>query len=139
MARLKYGYIVKNGKLEVDPVKAEHVTKLFELTLQGNSLSKASELAGSNPSASHAALILQDATYIGSNGYPQIVSEELFHMVSELLEQKRAYFRHIRNLDTKKAKREVPKSWNYSLEKAETTFEDPKLQAEYIWSLISRA
>ena len=138
MKGIPFGYRLEAGEVAIDKEAADKVVVLFESYLGGTSLENAAKAAGLCISHSHARRMLSNPVYLGSGEYPQIISEGMFRMVGEILEKKAGYTRDIRKDVIRKKETAQPKEWNFTLLKAETTYEDPKLQAEYVWSLVRR-
>ena len=120
--------------------EAEKLVLLYENTMKGLSYAEAVKASGMNIHHGQAKRLLTDPAYMGCDGLPQLVPEELFKQVGRILEERAAAFRmtHAKNFESRRKRKERSRTWNYAMEKAELEFEDPKLQAEYVWSLIRR-
>lgn len=135
MSCLLIGYRMENGSIIPDETDAEKVRLLFDLCLQGLSSYAAWRKAGIGKSHSTAIGILRNRAYTGEDGYPRLISDMQFQLVQETLDVRCEYYRSIRK---KKETVEPAAPGEFFLEKAEFGFEDPRQQAEYIYSLIRR-
>ena len=141
MGKIVYGYMVLKGEVVTRPDEAEKLLSLYENAAKGMSLSESGKAAGMDTCHTQLSKLLTNPIYLGTMEYPQLVPKELFRIVGELLAERRDYYKRIRNTDVIRLMNETElgdRIWNYTMEKAEMEFEDPKLQAEYVWSLIRR-
>ena len=78
MSRLCYGYIIREGRLEVQEKEAENIRKIFKNYLAGNALIKSADLAGLKKNSSSVKRMLTNEKYLGNDIYPKIIDRESF-------------------------------------------------------------
>lgn len=133
MSHIPFGYCIKEGKPCVDTNKASQIKRIYQSYLSGMSLIDAASSAGLDMTHSTVKRILSNKHYLGDEYYPPIIDEDLFEKASEE-RQKRAKFlnRNNRIIDTKVLDIPISFHWNNESE----YFDDPYLQAQYLYSLI---
>ncbi len=131
MAHIPYGYIISEGKAQIDPSCAENLVQFLKKYLGGLSI----EEAGCHIPLGRTSLgkILQNKVYLGDDYYPRIIDAEMFAMVQE--ERRRRYEAHgcpskATPLDT------VPIRTSFRMKKIKEKYADPKRQAEYVYKQI---
>lgn len=85
------GYILANGKIEMDIKKSEIIKEIFNVYIKGSSIRKIAEdltakgfpNANNKPSWNHGSIgrILENTKYLGDEIYAQIIDEETFQAV----------------------------------------------------------
>ena len=131
MAHIPYGYIISEGKAQIDPCCAEILVQFFKNYLGGMSI----EAAGCDIPLSRTCLgkMLKNKVYLGDEYYPQIIDEEIFEATQE--ERQRRYEAH--GSPTKAAPLDtVPVQTSFRLKKIKEKYADPKKQAEYVYRQI---
>lgn len=125
-----YGYKIINGKAVIDEQEAGIIISIFNGYLSGLSMKAAAENAGvPMPHGSVKRILTQDI-YIGTDYYPAIISRETFAKAN-------GRRLHRANLHSHKKRYTAPPIHKaFELTAAETHFDDPAEQAEYIYSLI---
>ena len=82
------GYMLVDGKVEIDTKKSEVIKKIFNVYMKGSSIRKIAEdltargfpNANNKPSWNHGSIgrILENTKYLGDEIYEQIIDEETF-------------------------------------------------------------
>ncbi|MGX7139945.1 recombinase family protein [Facklamia languida] len=88
MSRLCYGYIIREGRLEVQEKEAENIRKIFKNYLAGNALIKSADLAGLKKNSSSVKRILTNKKYLGNEIYPKIIDRESFEKTGQMLKKR---------------------------------------------------
>lgn len=88
---IPFGYIWSEGQIVMEPEEASVVTAIFEKYRQGDSLGDIAQWLTANKTTylpgkyswdkSRVKRILEDTRYLGFNGYPSLIEEELFQIV----------------------------------------------------------
>lgn len=125
-----YGYKIINGKAVIDEQEASVIVNIFNGYVSGLSMKAAAENAGVSMQHSTVKRILMQDIYIGTDYYPAIISRETFakangrriHRANQHSHEKRYTAPPIHKV--------------FDLAEAETQFNDPVQQAEYIYRLI---
>ena len=131
MAHIPYGYIISEGKAQIDPGCAEKLMQFFKNYLGGLSI----EDAGCDIPLGRTSLgkMLKNAVYLGDDYYPQIIDVETFEAVQA--ERKRRYEAH--GSPSKAAPLDsVPIQTSFRMKKIKEKYTQPKQQAEYIYKQI---
>lgn len=86
---IPFGYMMQNGKIQINPTEAAAVQKIFKMYLDGSSLlTIANHMSSTGISYNNATSawnknmikrILENEKYIGEKGYPAIIDKETFH------------------------------------------------------------
>lgn len=133
MGHTPYGYIIENGCALIDEEKADKIRKLYDNYLSGMALAKAAAEAGIETYHGTAKRLMENPHYFGDNFYPAIIDRETYDKAAE--ERLRRAGKLGRLNRTKAAKPAViPTRFHFA--ETETEYEDPRLQAEYLYSLI---
>lgn len=125
-----YGYKIINGKAVIDEQEAGVIVNIFNGYISGLSMKAAAENAGVFMQHSAVKRILMRDIYIGNDYYPAIISRGTFakangrrlHRANQHSHEKRYTAPPIHKV--------------FDLAEAETHFNDPVQQAEYIYRLI---
>ena len=133
MAYIPYGYRIESGKLQIDDIQARKLKVLYESYVSGMTLQKAHEVSTIESSFNAIKTMLKNPVYTGCDGYPQIIENALFESVQK--ERKERVSRLGKNKLKHREKVFSPLT-SFQISKAETSFDDPKLQAEYLYTLI---
>lgn len=90
---IPFGYCMKNGEITVDVTESKAVVKIFEEYLNGNSLLQIAKLMKSEKirytadsehwNKNMVKRIIENKKYLGTDKYPQIISEKFFTMANE--------------------------------------------------------
>jgi len=95
---IPFGYCVINGKYAINENEAEAVKKIFEEYINGKSLKTiAAEMKIPYNSSktvwnkNMVCRVLENAKYIGGNGFPQIVTAEDFNKAAQIKSERNTY------------------------------------------------
>ena len=125
-----YGYKIINGKATVDEQEAAIIIKIFNGYLSGMSLRDAAVNAGKAMVHSTVKRIICNFCYVGDDFYPAIISRQtISRAIAELI-------RRSEKLVGKKRLRTPPVFTQFKITAPEKHYDDPAVQAEYIYSLI---
>lgn len=134
MAHIPYGYRVVNGKAEVDEEQVEKVLIIFQEYVNGAALGIASAKAGYNRPHSSVSRMISNRVYLGTEFYPQIVSEELFERANQEKQRRAEKLGRIRDYSVKEDKE--MKSLTFFLADNGVFSDDPFEQAECLYRRI---
>lgn len=125
-----YGYKIINGKAVIDEQEAGIIISIFNGYISGLSMKAAAENAGVFMQHSAVKRILMQDIYIGTDYYPAIISRETFAKANG----RRIHRASLHSCEKRYSAPLIHKV--FDLSEAETHFNDPAQQAEYIYSLI---
>lgn len=125
-----YGYKIINGKAVIDEQEASVIVNIFNGYVSGLSMKAAAENAGVFMQHSAVKRILIQDIYIGNDYYPAIISRETFAKANGRRIHRANQHSHEKRYTAPPIHKE------FELTAAETHFDDPAEQAEYIYSLI---
>lgn len=125
-----YGYKIINGKETVDEQEAAIIIKIFNGYLSGMSLRDAAVNAGKAMVHSTVKRIICNFCYVGDDFYPAIISRQTFSRANAEL------IRRSEKRVGKKRLRTPPVYTQFKITAPEKHYDDPAVQAEYIYSLI---
>ncbi len=90
---IPFGYCMKNGEIVLEPIESEAVLKIFEEYLKGSSFLKIAKLMESEKvrysedfdrwNKNMIKRIIENEKYLGTDKYPQIISEKFFIQANE--------------------------------------------------------
>jgi len=133
MGHTPYGYRIENGAAVVDDNQAEKIRKLYENYLSGMALAAAAKAAGIETYHGTAKRLMENRHYLGDDFYPAIINQETFDKAeAERLHRAEKLGR----LNKKRTVKPVTTPTRFHLAPATERFMSPKLQAEYLYSLI---
>ena len=127
-----YGYKIINGRAVIDEQEAGIIISIFNGYISGLSMKAAAANAGVLMQHSVVKRILMQDTYIGTDYYPSIISRETFAKANS----RRLHRANLHGSEKRYIAPPIHKA--FELTAAETHFDDPAEQAEYIYSLIER-
>lgn len=133
MGHTPYGYRIENGCAVIDEEAAEKIRRLYENYLAGMSLKQAATEAGIETYHSSAKRLMQNRHYLGDDFYPPIIDQETFDK-AEAIRLERAG--KLGRLNRVKIQKEIKAPTYFHMAEAEQHYDDPRLQAEYLYSLI---
>ena len=133
MGHTPFGYRIENGIAVVDEKTATKLKMLYTNYLSGMALVKAAKEAGIDTYHGTVSKMLANRRYLGDSFYPQIIDAETFH-TAQVERKKRAKSLGRDHFVSEPPVLEVPTE--FSIRPALQHFDDPKEQAEYIYSLI---
>lgn len=125
-----YGYKIINGKAVIDEQEASVIVNIFNGYVSGLSMKAAAANAGVLMQHSAVKRILMQDAYIGTDYYPAIISRETFAKANG----RRIHRASLHGSEKRYTAPPIHKA--FELAAAETHFDDPAEQAEYIYSLI---
>jgi hypothetical protein len=129
-----YGYEIKNGAAVIDQIAAGKIRTLYQNYLSGMTLSRAAKEAGINARHGSVSRILENRHYLGDDFYPPIIDRCTFDLAAE--ERMRRAHKLGRTKGKSKEKPERIPPTRFHRLPANRSFEDPKQQAEFLYSLI---
>ena len=118
------------GKATVDEQEAAIIIKIFNGYLSGMSLRDAAVNAGKAMVHSTVKRIICNFCYVGDDFYPAIISRQTFSRANAEL------IRRSEKRVGKKRLRTPPVYTQFKITAPEKHYDDPAVQAEYIYSLI---
>ena len=124
MGHTPYGYRIENGCAVINEDEA---------ALAGMAQSKAAIEAGIEAYHSSAKRLMQNRHYLGDDFYPAIIDQETFDK-AEAIRLERAG--KLGRLNLLKSSKPIKVPTHFWFAEAEKEYEDPRLQAEYLYSLI---
>lgn len=125
-----YGYKIINGKAVIDEQEASVIVNIFNGYVSGLSMKAAAKNAGVFMQHSTVKRILMQDIYIGTDYYPAIISRETYAKANG----RRLHRANLHSHEKRYTAPPIHKT--FDLAGAETHFDDPAQQAEYIYSLI---
>jgi hypothetical protein len=129
-----YGYEMKNGSAVIDKKAAAKIRTLYQNYLSGMTLSKAAKEAGIDAWHGSVSRILENRHYLGDDFYPALIDPSTFDQAAE------ERIRRARKLGRTKGKSkknlELIAPTRFHRLPSDKAFENPKEQAEYLFSLI---
>jgi hypothetical protein len=133
MGHTPFGYKIKNGRAVIDEDAAVKIRLLYDNYLSGMSLVKAAQKAGIETYHGTARRILQNPHYPGDDFYPALIDRATYEKAAaEINRRSTVLGRNHRKKET--VLPVIPTTFH--LAAADEQHEDPKLQAEYLYSLI---
>jgi len=133
MGHTPYGYSIENGRATIKEDEANKIRKLYKNYISGMALAKAASEAGIDTYHGTAKRLMENRHYLGDNFYPAIIDKEIFE--SAATERiKRAD--KLGRLNYKRVIRPSVVPTYFHLAAAAQHYDDPRLQAEYLYSLI---
>ncbi len=131
MAHIPYGYIIADGKAQIDPDCAKNLLQFFQNYLRGQSIAA----AGCDIPLGRTCLgkMLKNPVYLGDDYYPSIIDRETFDAVQA--ERRRRY--EARGCPSSAAPLDtVPVRTSFKLLEIKEEYTDPAKQAEYVYRRI---
>lgn len=133
MGHTPFGYKIKNGRAVIDEDAASKIRLLYAYYLSGMSLVKAAQEAGIETYHGTAKRIIQNPHYPGDDFYPALIDRQTYEKASAEIKRRSA----ILGRNCKRKPAAVPATpTRFFMMTADRQYEDPKLQAEYLYSLI---
>ena len=128
-----YGYMIEDGKPVIDPQQAVRLSDFFQQYISGKSLKGAAEAAGIGEKVCHisAKKMLMNRRYLGEGDYPRIISKDVFDQAEAEMCRRAAF--HTRK---PKPQQETLQPSGFRMRHPVQYYDDPAVQAEYIYSLI---
>ena len=126
MGHIPYGYSIENGCATINKDEADKIRKLYENYLSGMALTKAASAAGIETYHGTAKRLMDDF-------YPAIIDQETFDKAAAMRLERAG---KLGRLNKKKNTKPAAPPTNFRMATAAQHYEDPRLQAEYLYSLI---
>ncbi|MGB9975893.1 recombinase [Thermovenabulum sp.] len=133
MSHIPFGYIIQNGRADVNEEEAVKIEKLFEAYLSGLSLTDAAQKAGIKRYHTSIARMLADKRYVEDKFYPPIISRDTFEKAQ--LERRRRAEALGRIYEHKGNEKKIL-NFRFHASMPDNLYDDPFQQAEYAYSLI---
>lgn len=135
MGHTTYGYRIQNGIPVINEEKADQVRRLFEGYTEGMGLIEVAESAGIHVTHAQVKRMLTNRRYLGTEEYPQIITEEQLEKAERTLHDRAVRLGRIR--EPKAADPEEKAEARFFLGTIAELYTDPYRQAEYAYSLIT--
>ena len=133
MGHMPYGYTIENGCAIIDEEKAGKIRKLYDNYLSGMALAKAAAEAGIKTYHGTAKRLMENTHYLGDEFYPAIIDRDTYDKATEERIRRAG---KLGRLNRKKTTKPAAIPTRFHFVEAKTEYEDPRLQAEYLYSLI---
>lgn len=134
MGHTPYGYRIENGKAVIDKEKAQQIRNLYKNYLDGMALAKAAHEAGIQTWHGSAKRLLENRHYLGDDYYPAIIDQQTYDKAqAERLHRAEKLGRTNRKKQSPDTRKPPT---HFKLAAPEQAYDDPKQQAEYLYSLI---
>lgn len=133
MAHTPYGYIIKNGTAIIDEEKATKIRNLYKNYLSGMTLHKAAAEAGISTYHGTARRMMENSHYLGDAFYPAIIDKGTFDQATQEIQRRATVLGRIN-----RQKEIIPTvaATSFHWKKIIHHYENPRQQAEYLYSLI---
>lgn len=136
MGHTPYGYKIVNGMAVIDEIEGAAVRKLYEGYLSGLGLQAAADEAGILVNHCQAKRMMLNRKYLGTDYYPALVSEDIMEQVKAELARRAGKLGRV--FEPKEQDLPiVPTRFQFGKEKM--SFDNPFLQAQYMYELIEGA
>ena len=133
MGHTPYGYSIENGCATIKEDEANKIRKLYENYISGMALAKAASAAGIETYHGTAKRLMENRHYLGDDFYPAIIDQETFDEAAAIRLERAG---KLGRLNRKKNSKPAASPTSFRMAVAEQHYEDPRLQAENIYSLI---
>ena len=134
MRHTPLGYEIINGEVHVNENDARKIRKIAEGYLSGLSLTEAAQRTGLNLPHASVKRILTNKRYLGDGFYPRILEDETARKIAEEMERRK--IKQGKNKCKGKAKMVYTPETEFYLHTANKEYDNPIIQAEYVYSLI---
>ena len=128
-----YGYRIKDGAGAICEEEAENIRKIYEMYLSGMGLQAIADTLGLKLFHGGVSRIIDNKKYLGTAFYPKIVDEELFNKAAEEKERRAV---KLKRTDRIKVVEKEPACYSFIMRKAKEKYDDPFVQASYLYGLI---
>ena len=136
MGHTPYGYKIVNGMAVIDEIEGAAVRKLYEGYLSGLGLQAAADEAGIPVNHCQAKRMMLNKKYLGTDYYPALVSEDIMEQVKAELTRRAGNLGRV----FEPKEQDLPiVSTRFQFGKEEMSFDNPFLQAQYMYELIEGA
>lgn len=128
-----YAAKIENGCATIKEDEANKIRKLYENYLSGMALAKAAAAAGIETYHGTAKRLMENRHYLGDDFYPAIIDQETYDKAAAIRFERAG---KLGRLNRKKSVKPAASPTGFRMAAAEQNYEDPRLQAEYLYSLI---
>lgn len=133
MGHTPFGYRIQNGRAVIDKDAAAKIQLLYANYLSGMTLAKAAEEAGIDTYHGTAKRILQNPHYPGDDFYPALIDRQTHEKAAAEIKRRSTAL----GRNHKRKKTAVPAvPTKFRMTAADKQYEEPRLQAEYLYTLI---
>ena len=136
MGHTPYGYKIVNGMAVIDEIEGAAVRKLYEGYLSGLGLQAAADEAGIPVNHCQAKRMMLNKKYLGTDYYPALVSEDIMEQVKAELTRRAGKLGRV--FEPKEQDLPIVPT-RFQFGKDEMSFDNPFLQAQYMYELIEGA
>ena len=136
MGHTPYGYKIVNGRAVIDEIEGAAVRKLYEGYLSGLGLQAAADEAGIPVNHCQAKRMMLNKKYLGTDYYPALVSEDIMEQVKAELTRRAGKLGRV--FEPKEQDLPIVPT-RFQFGKEEMSFDNPFLQAQYMYELIEGA
>lgn len=136
MGHTPYGYKIVNGMAVIDEIEGAAVRKLYEGYLSGLGLQAAADEAGIPVNHCQAKRMMLNKKYLGTDYYPALVSEDIMEQVKTELTRRAGKLGRV--FEPKEQDLPIVPT-RFQFGKEEMSFDNPFLQAQYMYELIEGA
>ena len=136
MGHTPYGYKIVNGMAVIDEIEGAAVRKLYEGYLSGLGLQAAADEAGIPVNHCQAKRMMLNRKYLGTDYYPALVSEDIMEQVKAELTRRAGKLGRV--FEPKEQDLPIVPT-RFQFGKEEMSFDNPFLQAQYMYELIEGA
>ena len=133
MGHTPYGYSIENGCATIKEDEANKIRKLYENYLSVRALVKAAAAAGIETYHGTAKRLMENSHHLGDNFYPAIIDQETFDKAAAIRLERAG---KLGRLNRKKNLKPAASPTGFRMAAEEQHYEDLRLQAEYLYSLI---
>ena len=133
MNTVPFGYRIEKGAAVIDQQEASQLRQIYKNYLSGMGLRLAAKEAGADLHHGKVKRLLTAPHYLGDDFFPAIIDEETFHQVQVEMSTRSG---SLKGSNRDSLRMEIKPCTHFSLGKIDKHFDDPKQQAEYVYSLI---
>ena len=136
MGHTPYGYKIVNGMAVIDEIEGAAVRKLYEGYLSGLGLQAAADEAGIPVNHCQAKRMMLNRKYLGTDYYPALITEDIMEQVKTELARRAGKLGRV--FEPKEQDLPIVPT-RFQFGKEEMSFDNPFLQAQYMYELIEGA
>ena len=136
MGHTHYGYKIVNGMAVIDEIEGAAVRKLYEGYLSGLGLQAAADEAGIPVNHCQAKRMMLNRKYLGTDYYPALITEDIMEQVKAELTRRAGKLGRV--FEPKEQDLPIVPT-RFQFGKEEMSFDNPFLQAQYMYELIEGA
>ena len=133
MNTVPFGYRIEKGVAVIDQQEASQLRRIYKNYLSGMGLRRAAKEAGIDLHHGKVKRLLTAPHYLGDDFFPPIIDEETFHQVQVEMSTRSG---SLKGSNRDSLRMEIRPCTHFSLGKIDKHFDDPKQQAEYVYSQI---